>query len=120
MDQEPYRLDPDSRAAALDAIRELCLHRNWNLLAAHVRTNHVHLVVEADIRPEKIMNDCKSYASRGLNRLGREGSDRKRWARHGSTRWLWKDSDVLDAIRYVVEDQGEPMAMFVADLSWRA
>ena len=115
MDQEPYRLDRDGRATVLDSIKEVCLHRNWNLLAAHVRTNHVHVVVEAEVRPEKIMNDFKSYASRGLNSLGRDGSDRKRWARHGSTRWLWKDSEVRDAIRYVVEDQGEPMAMFVAD-----
>jgi hypothetical protein len=61
------------------------------------------------------MNDFMSYASRGLNRLGRDGSDRKRWARHGSTRSLWKDHDVLDAIRYVVEEQGEHMAVFVAD-----
>ncbi len=29
-------------------------------------------------------------ASRGLNRLGKERPDRKRWARHGSTQWLWK------------------------------
>ena len=116
MNQAPYSLDRDSRAAVLEALREVCLHRGWNLLAAHVRTNHVHVVVEAEVRPEKVMNDFKSYASRGLNRLGRDGSDRKRWARHGSTRWLWKDQDVQDAIRYVVEEQGEPMAVFVADV----
>ena len=76
----------------------------------------MHVVVEAEVRPEKVMNDFKLYASRGLNRLGREGSDRKRWARHGSTRWLWKDRDVQEAIRHVVEEQGEPMAVFVADV----
>ena len=38
----------------------------------------------------------------------------KRWARHGSRRWLGKDQDVLEAIRYVVEEQGEPMAVFLA------
>ena len=115
MDQAPYRLDQANRATVLEAITQVCSYRNWNLLAAHVRMNHVHVVVEAEVRPEKIMNDLKCYASRGLNSLGREGSDRKRWARHGSTRWLWKDSEVLDAITYVVEDQGEPMAVFVAD-----
>ena len=61
------------------------------------------------------MNAFKGYASRGLNRLGLDGPDRKRWARHGSTRWLWKDEDVLNAIRYVVEEQGEPMAVFLAE-----
>jgi REP element-mobilizing transposase RayT len=123
MNQAPYQVDRDSRMVVLDALREVCLHRGWSLLAAHVRSTHVHVVVEAEIRPEKaeirpekVMNDFKSYASRGLNRMGRDGSDRKRWAHHGSTRWLWKDQDVQEAIRYVVEDQGEPMAVFVADV----
>jgi REP element-mobilizing transposase RayT len=114
MRQASYVLDRGGGAVVLQALRAVCLYRGWGLLAAHVRTNHVHVVVEAEVRPEKIMNDFKSYASRGLNRLGRDGSDRKRWARHGSTRWLWRDQDVQDAIRYVVEEQGEPMAVFVA------
>jgi hypothetical protein len=84
-------------------------------LAAHVRTNHVHVAVEAEVQPEKVMNNFKSCAGRSLNRLLHDGADRKRWARHGSTRWLWKDRDVREAIRYVVEEQGEPMAVFVAD-----
>ena len=114
MDQAPCLLDRNSRTAVLDALQDVCLHRGWSLLAAHVRTNHVHAVVEAEVPPEKVMNDFKSYASRALNRLERDGSSRKRWARHGSTRWLWKDQDVQEAIRYVVEEQGEPMAVFVA------
>jgi REP element-mobilizing transposase RayT len=115
MDQTPYLLDEYSRGAVLEALREVCLHRNWTLLAAHVRTTHVHTIVEAEVRPEKVMNDFKSYASRSLNRLRRDESDRRRWARHGSTRWLWKDQDVWDAVRYVVEEQGERMAVFVAN-----
>ena len=114
MDQSPCLLDFESRAVVLQALQEVCLHRSWGLLAAHVRTNHVHVVVEAEVRPEKIMSDFKSYASRAVNRLGHDGSDRKRWARHGSTRWLWKDQHVQEAIRYVGEEQGEPMAVFVS------
>jgi len=115
MRQAPHLLDQDSRSAVLQALREVCVHRGWGLLAAHVRTNHVHVVVETEVAPEKIMNDFKTYASRSLNSIGRDGLDRKRWARHGSTRWLWKEQDVLEAIRYVVEGQGEPMAVYVAD-----
>ena len=84
-------------------------------LAAHVRSNHVHMVVEAETRPEKMMNEFKSYASRELNQLTSERPDRRRWARHASTRWLWKDEDVRQALQYVVDAQGEPMALFVAD-----
>lgn len=36
-------------------------------MATHVRTNHVHVVAEAGVKPERIMNDLKSYASRSLN-----------------------------------------------------
>ena len=116
MNQPSYGLDRDSRAAVLAALREVCKHRHWILLAAHVRTNHVHVIVESEVRPERVMNDFKSYTSRALNRLGQDGPNRKRWARHGSTRWLWKDQDVREAIRYVVEEQGEPMAIFVGDV----
>jgi hypothetical protein len=76
-------------------------------------------VVEADVRSEKIMHAFKSYAGRNLNRLGIDERDRKRWARHGSTRWLWKDRDVREgeAIRYVVEGQGEPMEVHRSELA---
>jgi hypothetical protein len=80
-----------------------------------VRSSHVHVIVEAETRPERIMNEFKAYASRELNRLGSDGRGRKRWARHGSTRWLWKDEDVRNALRYVIDEQGEQMALFVAE-----
>ena len=113
--QPPYVLDQEGRAVVLAALRRHCAQRGWNLLAAHVRSNHVHVVIEAELRPERIMSEFKSYVSRELNRLGRDEPDRRRWARHGSTRWLWKDRDVREAIQYVVEEQGEPTALFVAE-----
>ncbi|HEX4228538.1 MAG TPA: transposase [Bryobacteraceae bacterium] len=70
-------------------MRKHCAHRGWNLLAAHVRSNHVHAVVTADVRPERIMNEFKSYASRELNNLRSNGAHQRRWARHGSTRWVF-------------------------------
>jgi hypothetical protein len=58
------------------------------------------------------MNDFKPYGSRGFNHAGFGEPNRKRWAHHGSTRWLCKDDDVRAAIHHVVEQQGEPMAIF--------
>ena len=112
MDQSPYSMDHPRREAVLKALQEVCAHREWNLLAAHVRTNHVHTVVGTEVIPERIMADFKTYASRNLNRLGLDGPTRKRWARHGSTRWLWKPHQVSAAMRYVVGEQGEPMSVF--------
>ena len=114
MDQPPYGMDRSRREAVLASLRERCSEQDWILLAAHVRTNHVHIVVEAEARPERVMNDLKSYASRCLNRTGLDEPGRKRWARHGSTRWLWKREHVSAAIRYVVDEQGDPLAVFEA------
>jgi REP element-mobilizing transposase RayT len=116
MNQPPYELGCDSRTTVLKTLREVCLHRSWNLLAAHVRSSHVHVIVEAKAPPEKVMSDFKAYASRALNRLEGEEPSGGRWARHGSTRWLWKDQDVREAIRYVIEQQGKPMAVFLGDV----
>jgi hypothetical protein len=60
MDQLPYTLDLARRDLVLQAIQCVCAHRGWKLLAAHVRSNHVHTVVEAEARPERIMNDFKA------------------------------------------------------------
>jgi REP element-mobilizing transposase RayT len=89
---------------------------NWSVFAAHVRSSHVHIVAESEARPERIMNDLKSYASRCLKRMGLDPPACKRWARHGSTRWLLAEN-VSAAVRYVVDEQGEPMSVFEASLS---
>ena len=111
-ERSPYGLDRSRRETVLASLRERCRERRWNLLAAHVRTNHVHLVVEAEARSERVMNLLKSFASRRLNDRGLDEPARKRWARHGSTRWLWNSESVSAAIRYVVDGQGESMAVF--------
>lgn len=45
MDQMPYGMDEKRRYAVLTSMMERCANARWTLLAAHVRTNHVHLVV---------------------------------------------------------------------------
>jgi REP element-mobilizing transposase RayT len=112
MGQAPYDLDRIRRDAVLEAIQEVCARRGWSLLAAHVRSNHVHTVVEAEVPPERVMHDFKTYASHRLNRMGPDKPSPKRWARHGSTRWLWKPQHVSAAIQYVVSEQGDAMSVF--------
>lgn len=112
MDQPPYELDARRREIVLAALKERRREWHWILLAAHVRTNHVHVVIEGEARPERMMNDLKAYASRCLNQAGWDERARKRWARHGSTRWLWRPENVSSAIRCVVDEQGDPMTVF--------
>ena len=114
MTQEPYLLDEVRRQVVLESLREVGSYRDYVLLAAHVRTNHVHVVTAASCKPEQVMNALKAYSSRALNEHALDGPGRRRWARHGSTRYLWTRDDVLAAIEYVVREQGESMAVFEA------
>jgi REP element-mobilizing transposase RayT len=115
LEQPPYLLDAPRRELVLKAICEVCGYRGWRLLVAHVRTNHIHAVVQADDEPpERVMNDFKAYASRALNRSHLDAAACKRWTRHGSTIYLWTDDEVLTRVRYVASGQGEPMAVYVA------
>jgi REP element-mobilizing transposase RayT len=115
MNQPPYMLDGIRRSVTLKAIQGVCNRKAWTLLAAHIRTNHVHVVVEAEAPPEWVMSTLKRSASRALNELGiDEQEERRRWARHGSTRYIWTKEQLSAAIRYAVSGQGEPLAVYEA------
>jgi REP element-mobilizing transposase RayT len=112
MKHPPYRLDAPHRAAVLRGVKSACQRRNWSLLANHVRTNHFMQCFRPNSSPERVMNALKAYASHALNLAGLDTSDRPRWARHGSTRYLWTREQVSNAIRYVVAGQGDQMAVY--------
>lgn len=112
MRQPPYVLDAPRRDVVLRTIREVAKHRKWRLWAVHVRSNHVHVVITAADKPEKVMSDLKAWASRRLREACGEDADRDRWTQHGSTRWINDESSLESAIVYVVDEQGEPMAFY--------
>jgi len=110
------QLNPAERAVVLAAIREVCRHQEWFLHAAHVRSDHVHVVVSARTEPERVMHKLKSYASRALNQGF--GKKDRRWTRHGSTQWIWEALQVDSVVDYVVRRQGEPMAVYEHANRW--
>lgn len=107
-----YKMRKASREVVLAVLREHCSVRGWTLIAAHVRSTHVHFVVAAEESPERILNEVKAYATRALKRSGAEPEQPKRWTTHGSTRYLWKPEHVGAAVHYVVREQGAPMAVW--------
>jgi len=114
MTQEPYKLDGIRRGLVLESVHEVCRHRGWLLVVVHVRSTHVHLIVQAaGYAPERVITTFKSYASRALSRAKLDPGGRKRWTRHGSTRYLNTHQDLLEAVRYVKEEQGDPMELWL-------
>jgi len=108
----PLTLGAAQRDAVEKVVREVCESRGFRLDAVNVRTNHVHAVVAADCKPESVMNAFKSYATRRLRELGLLPAEVRPWARHGSTRYLWKPRHVERAIDYVLYGQGDEPPSF--------
>ncbi len=94
----------------LKAIQETCVFRRWTLIAAHIRSSHVHLVVDGISDVPDALRDFKCNASRVLN----QGGTGRWWARGGNARPLRDRRAVHAAIRYVADQQGVPMALYVA------
>lgn len=101
------KTDSTMRTAIERAVAEVCQVRGWTLIALNVRTTHIHAVVSAPgTAPERVLNDFKTWSTRSLRSLGLVGVRTKLWTRHGSTRYLWREEDVLRVRDYVLYHQG--------------
>lgn len=108
MPEIPFRLENvEDRRLVLNAIMEGCRYRGWRLIALHIREAHLHGVVQVEAAtPGRVMGDWKSYGSRSLK--VRWPERKQFWARGGDCRSV--DGDGLNQVlRYVLEEQGEPM-----------
>ncbi len=105
MSEDACRLNKQQRYAAEKKIAETCDYRGWQLHAVNCRSNHIHVVLSAQVvHPDKIRIDLKSWATRRL----KESFDRVRdnwWAERGSTRYINSEDDLSAAIIYVLEGQ---------------
>lgn len=102
----PFVMDDRHRPIVEAAIRDHCAIRQWLIHALNVRTNHVHIVVEANSHsPEQTMAQLKSWGTRRLTSAGLVERGDKLWTDHGSTRWLNDEKGLWAAIEYVQECQ---------------
>ena len=107
MTDAAYCLDDARQRIVLQSIQSHVSVRQWQLWAAHIRPTHGHVVVGGDISPERMLNEFKSYASRALNATQIDSPDRHRWAKHGSTKYLFTEQSIVQAVNYVIDEQGD-------------
>lgn len=89
------------------AIKELCEQRKYYLQAINVRSNHVHAVVSAQDKPERIADAFKAFATKKLREENLCGKELQIWSWGRSRRYLWKPRHVELARDYVLFGQGD-------------
>jgi REP element-mobilizing transposase RayT len=104
-----FILGAKERDVVNTSIMETCCIREYVLHGLNVRSNHVHLVTGNNDQPERMLNAFKSNATRALRSAGLLGTDDKAWSRHGSTKYLWTDAEITNAIDYVLYSQGDEL-----------
>ncbi len=104
---KPVLFNENQRKIVEKAVTEVCEYRGYVLQAINVRSNHLHCVVSAQIKPKLIADAFKSYATRHLRQNNLIDGEAKVWACGRSRRYLWKPRHVSLAIEYVLYGQGD-------------
>ena len=107
MSTPKFKFDRNQRAEVRAAIEEVCRNRTYDLYALNVRSNHAHIVVNAQTKPEKVADTFKAYATRRLRENRLVDPELKIWSRGRSRRYLWKANHFDAAIDYVMFCQSD-------------
>jgi REP element-mobilizing transposase RayT len=108
MTEDACRLDHEQRAVVEKTIAEHCRIRGWELYVVNCRSNHIHVVVAANIKPEAVRSQFKTWCTRKLKELERQrrgnGDVRENWWAERGSRICINDEDGLEAVIQYVRD----------------
>ena len=111
--ESEFILSSEMRKIILASFQKTTVHFNWRLIAAHVRSNHAHLVIQSNIDKEKTMTKLKAYATQALKAEFPALCKRQKfWSTHGSTKLIWSEEQVFPVMHYIIAEQGDPMALY--------
>lgn len=113
LNREPVLLDTAQRKSVENSVKDTCKIRAWILLAANVRTNHIHIVASIGKKsPQQALIALKANATRQLRDDGLWNCEHTPWADKGSKRKLWNEKSIGEAIDYVLYGQGDEFPDF--------
>ena len=102
---DPVLLSPDDRATVELACRAHCNHRGWQLHAVNARSNHVHVVVTANVKPQTIRDQLKANCTAKLRRQEKPLICQRTWTKGGDCEVLFDDESLHNAIAYTLDGQ---------------
>jgi len=119
MTEDACLLDSEQRELVERTIRDHCRIRGWELHAVNCRTNHVHVVVTANLGPKQARAQFKAWCTRRLRELeatrrgcttpeAMEALRENWWAERGSGRFINNEEGLEAAIVYVRDGQDVP------------
>lgn len=102
---EPVVLRIADRFAVEAACHKHCNFRDWTLHAVNARTNHVHVVVSAYVKPQVIRDQLKANCTQSLRAQADPLFCERTWTKGGDCQVLFDEDNLFDAIDYVKNAQ---------------
>jgi REP element-mobilizing transposase RayT len=101
--------DASQRGCVRRAVEDDCDFRKRTIVALAVRTNHVHLVVEATDSIESVLQNVKAWATRRLREEELVQANRPIWTEGGNKVVLQDAGAIARVVEYVNNQQGEAL-----------
>src|SRR5262249_25608994 len=108
MSEAMVLLDATQQHVVATTIEAHCRHRGWTLLALAVKSNHVHVLVQADRAGDDVRDQLKAWCSRrlsdaaGLAQSQTKTGGRRHWFTEGAyVRRIESEEYLREAIAYV-------------------
>jgi REP element-mobilizing transposase RayT len=101
-----YILGASQRLMVQATIRENCQHRGWELHAVNCRSNHVHVVVTADVKEiETPRETFKAWCTRKLK--AKTPKQMNWWTERGWDVFIDTQKELDEVATYILERQEE-------------
>ena len=105
MTENPVLLNVAQRLRVEAVCRKHATIRGWVLHAVSARSNHVHVVVSADKKPELVRDQFKANASRVLREEPEPITNETVWTRGGDCEIVDGQENLERVVQYVTEAQ---------------
>lgn len=106
MKQTPFVLSIDDRRTCLTAIVADARAGGHRLLAANIRSNHVHLLVQSTWSGKALRARFKAISTKALRENGLVQQNRRVWGEGGWQRAMYPGPRAEETFRYVLAGQG--------------
>ncbi len=82
MAETEFILGPQDRNLVLNSVIDACAYRAWHLFCVHIRTNHVHAILQTDLPVDRVLTYLKARATFALKTL--HPHRQRFWSKHGA------------------------------------
>ena len=105
MTETPVLLNEAQRGKVEAVCRKHAEIRGWILHAVNARSNHVHLAVTADKKPEAVRDQFKANATRVLRQEPDAVTNENVWTRGGDCEVVDGEDNLARVVEYIMEAQ---------------